>query len=63
MGRLTAAPSLALAALAAAPLAAAVRIAAHVGDPQAIVAIGDECISPLLNSAVQLMKVPNCAGD
>jgi hypothetical protein len=60
---LTAAPSLALAALAAAPLTAAVRLASHFGDSQTLAVIGDECNRALATGALHTLKWPDCAGD
>jgi hypothetical protein len=61
--RLSAAPSLALTALAAAPLAAAARIAFHFGDPQTVAVLADECDKAFASGALNTVKWPLCAGD
>jgi hypothetical protein len=63
MAVLSAAPSLALAALTAAPLTAAIRIAAHFGDSQTAALIRDDCGNALMTGTLHALKWPECAGD
>jgi hypothetical protein len=60
---LIAAPSLALAALVAAPLTVAVRIASHFADPQTAALVADDCRNAFTNSAFHTLKWPLCGGD
>jgi hypothetical protein len=59
----TAAPSLALAVLAAAPLAAVVRIVSHFGDPQTAAVLANDCSNAFSSGALHVLKWPDCAGD
>jgi len=61
--RLTAAPSLALTALAAAPVTVAVRIASNFGDPQTVAIAADDCRNAFATSAFHTLKWPLCGGD
>jgi hypothetical protein len=60
---LTAAPALAIAALTAAPMAAAIRIGAGVGAPQATGILAQDCKLSLVTGALSTLKWPDCTGD
>jgi hypothetical protein len=61
--RLAGPPSLVLAALAAAPLTAAIRIASHFGDPQTAAVLAEDCRNAFASGALHTLKWPDCAGD
>lgn len=60
---LTTAPAVALTALAALPLAAAVRITTGFGASHTAVMLADDCSASFATTAMNSMKWPLCAGD
>lgn len=60
---LSAVPAAAVAALTAAPLAAAIRIGATVGTPDAVIVLADECHAAIATGALNTLKWPLCGGD